>query len=441
MLQIFDALFIGIVLLTTLVAVHEFGHFIFARLFRVPVKCFSIGFGKALFSFSGKTEFRFSCIPFGGYIKLNEAVLNMRPFYQRLLVVFAGPLFNFILAIFAFWLMFVIGVQGMIPMIGHIKPHSLADQIGMKKGEQIVAIDNYKTLTWQAVKNAMLKRIGDQGNIAIETQQIGSIKQNTYYLPLYLWHLNPQGPDFFTELGITSQIPPIPPIVGKVIEGGPGERAGMAKGDKIFQVNGQPIHDFSELVNFLSSNHLSVLNFTVLRQHHFLNLQVYPRTQVLEKGKRTSYIGIQSEPIEIPSNMLIKERFSVFHALIPAIQQVGNVSELSLNLMFKMLAGHLSWRFVGGPIAIAEGSANSWSQGFTYFLKFIALISISLGIINLLPIPVLDGGRIVYYAAEFIIRRPLPKFVQAVGGWLSILLLMGLVTLAFVNDIMRILRF
>jgi len=449
MWQILISIIAFFITVTILIAVHEYGHFIAARLSGVKVLKFSIGFGKPLFRWfdRNQTEYAIGCIPFGGYLKMlheddagsgakKSEVFEKRNPLIKMFIVFAGPLFNFIFAILALWLMYIIGIQTVLPFVGYVRPHSPAAVVGLKSGQRIVAVNEVKTNSWMAVRAALIQHGTNKDALRLKVLNPVKRQYYLYKIPLSVGEKTTQ-PGLLAHLGIEPKIPQIPPAIHKVVPNGAADIAGLKNGDFILSVNQKPLHDFNTLTEMLIQHPSRILHLVVRRQGKKMDVQVKPKVQTLRNGQKVGYLGIQSGLIKWPKNMLYTEHHVWWKAVIPAIQHVWTMSSVSVHMLFKMVTGRLSWKYLGGPVSIARMAGVSMSSGLIYFLQFLALISVSIGIINLLPIPVLDGGYLVYYMAELILRRPLSKRVQHIGLQIGIVVLFLLVMLALFNDVVR----
>jgi len=457
MLSFLYTLFAFLVAITVLVVIHEFGHFWVARRLGVKVLRFSVGFGKTLFRYQTKsgTEFVIAAIPLGGYIKmLDEAegpvadeelpyAFNRKPLLSRTAVVLAGPLFNLLFAIVAYWLMFVIGVTSIAPVIGKIAPHSIAAEAGLQSQQKIISIDGNKTPSWHAVNLALLKQLGSNKILNLQTQPIDDPiddrpSPTNHQLNLQRWTLDPNNPRPLRALGIHPFQPSAPAVIAKVVMRTPAATAGLQAGDKIITVDGRPINNFSEFVEMIQASPNKPVTLGITRNSQTKKIVVIPKAKKNASGQLVGFLGVQSAVIKWPDSLINKQQYSLLGAVWPALQRTWHIMTLSMITLGKIITGHVSFRLLSGPIGIAQGAGISASIGLAYYLSFLALISINLGIINLLPIPVLDGGHLLYYVAEFIRKKPLSQRMQEMGYRIGLTLLLGVVAIAIFNDVLRL---
>lgn len=432
-----------------LVTVHEFGHFIVARGFKVKVLRFSVGFGKKLGSFYDKkgTEYVIAAIPLGGYVKMLDEregpvkpeeipfAFNRKSPLVRIAIVCAGPLFNFLFAIFAYWLMFVIGFTTYAPLIGNVEPHSIAYNAGIQPGFEIIAINNEKIDDWQDVRLALLSYLGDSAKVTFTLKSRTSAHIENKTVDLSNWHMDDEL-QLLKSVGIHAYIPAIPLIIQKVIEDSPASRAGLHPEDELLAINSKPLSDWKQMVEYVADRPHQEIQLTVRRnqQNILIPIQI---GQVEVNGKARGFLGVQSMIPNWPADLIRKKHYSPLKAWIPAVEKTWEMTSLSFQFLGKMLTGELSVNNMSGPIGIAEGAHYSASLGIAYFMSFLALISISLAVINILPIPILDGGHLMYYLYELITKKPVSEKVQAIATQIGIFLLLAVMILAFYNDITR----
>jgi regulator of sigma E protease len=439
-----------IITIGILVSFHEYGHFLVARLCGVTVEQFSIGFGPALWrrrSKKSNTEYRIGVIPLGGYVKMLDErdgpikkdqqsfAFNRQAVWKRALIVLAGPVFNFILAFIAYWLIFIVGFKQVIPQIGSVEPASIAAQAGLQVGQQFIQIDENNVYSWDDVQTRLLTHIGASNPVKITVEQ--NNQATTLWLNLSQWRLEGRRPDVFSSLGIEPYIPATPAVINEISANSPAQQAGLLVGDEIKQVGKQSIHDWQTLLTFIQSHPGEKIVFTVLRQNKLQQVPVLIGIKY-DDERAYGYLGIVSAPYPWPDTMLHAVRYSAWAALPKAATKTWQMTQLSVELVAKMLTGQISWQGLSGPIGIAQGAGYSASLGVLSFLGFLALISISLGVINLVPLPLLDGGQLLICLLEGLLRRPLPERVLQMGVRLSVFFLIGVMTLALYNDIMRL---
>jgi regulator of sigma E protease len=442
-----------IVSISILIGVHEFGHFWVARRFGIKVLRFSIGFGKPLFSWYDKwgTEYVLSAIPLGGYVSLlgergtvvtpveRPLAYSEKPVGVRMAVLLAGPLFNLLFAILAFWLVFFSGISVMAPILGDVEKGSPAFVAGLKSGQEIVSVEGQSTPTWDSVKIALLRHLGEEKVLAIASKAPNAATPEKHILDIsHLRFLhNKKEVDFLEELGLVP-LDPFPAVVGGLRSGLPAEEAGIKVGDRIIGVDGRPMSSRSALSHYIQAKTGVWIKLSVLRDQKTLVIPVRPIAHDLEDGKTVGFIGIEYEmPDELPKEFVRVERYGVWDSLVMAYTRTQDYTLLSLQMIKKMIVGVVSPKHLSGPIAIAQYAGQSVSFGFEYFLSFLAVISISLGVFNLLPIPILDGGHLAYCIIEIIIGRPVSERFQMIGLWIGGVFLIGVTLLAFYNDIVR----
>ena len=454
-----------------LVTIHEFGHFWVARRCGVKVLRFSVGFGKPIFSWSDKTgtEFVFAMIPLGGYVKMldeREAPVeeSLKPFAfnrkkvsQRIAIVAAGPIANFIFAIFAYWLMFLSGFNVLIPNVGSVDVDSVAAKAGLTPGYEITAVDGQETSGWRSVSMALINRIGDTGTLKINARkdvgndnssfsesELNIVPSEKFSLPIKEWLVNRKPSQLLSSLGIHPARPVVPAVMGEVQKDSPAEQGGLLSGDHVIRVNNHKIeawHDFVEVVQASPEKEIQVdiIRDDLNKQKHELRLNLKPGIHQDELGNTYGRLGVGAKPFKYPSEMIREVSYGPFAALSHATAQTWADTKMSLNAIKKMVQGLISLENLSGPITIAQVASDSISSGAEEFLRFLALLSISLGILNLLPIPVLDGGHLLYYALEGLRGKPLSEKWQTFGLKIGISFILMLMTVAFYNDVMRLL--
>jgi regulator of sigma E protease len=458
------------------VTIHEFGHFWVARRCGVKVLRFSVGFGRPIFSWTDKTgtEFVLAMIPLGGYVKMldeREAPVeeSLKPFAfnrkkvsQRIAIVAAGPIANFIFAIFAYWLMFLSGFNVLIPNIGAVDTDSIAAKAGLAPGYEIVAVDGQETAGWRAVSMALINRIGDTGTLDIDAQKSaqdlagltndipssktehGSSQIENFSLPIEEWLVDRKPSQLLTSLGIQPLRPSVPAIMGEVLKDSPAEQGGLLSGDHVIRVNDHNIdawHNFVEAVHASPEKEMQVdlIREGLNQQKHEIRLSLKPGIYQDKLGNSYGRLGVSAKSFTYPSEMIREVSYGPFVAMSYAAGQTWADTKMSLNAIKKMVQGLISLENLSGPITIAQVASDSISSGAEEFLRFLALLSISLGILNLLPIPVLDGGHLLYYTFEALRGKPLSEKWQTFGLKIGVSFILMLMTVAFYNDVMRLL--
>ncbi len=440
--------------LGVLVTIHEYGHFQVARSLGIKVLRFSLGFGPTLWMRrfgADQTEFAVCAIPLGGYVKMLDAregpvaeaelprAFNTQSVGRRFAVVVAGPLANLVLAVLVYWVMYMAGVSGPRPIVGEIHSGGIAAAAGLRAGDEIVAVDGRATAIWDNVMATAIDAILDarEVHILVRSEQGREQSITLDFSRVSIDDLT-RG-DFFRKVGFEPRRLRLPPIIGKVIPGEAAALAGLESGDVLEQVDGVPIDDWLKWVERVRSSPGQTLAVTVRRHGVAVALKVTPRATGLE-GALVGRIGAEVAPFE-PSDAAMPyavERYDPATALVRAVERTEATALTTLKFMRKMLVGEASVDNLSGPISIAQFAGASAKLGVTRFLEFLGLVSVSLGVLNLLPIPLLDGGHLMYFLLEVIMRRPLPEAFQVYGQHAGLTLLLGLMGLAMYNDLMRI---
>ncbi len=441
-----------IVTLGILVTIHEFGHFWVARRCGVKVLRFSVGFGNPVFSWYDRhgTEFAIAAIPLGGYVKMLDEregevppdqlhlTFNRQSVYKRIAIAAAGPVANFLFAIFAYWLMFVMGFTVIAPIIGEVDQESVAAQAGLKPQQEIVAIDNQPTRSWQEVNLNLLNRLGDTGNITISLKDVGDDAATSADMNVSEWLSGREMPDPVSALGIHPYRPLILPVIGVVAEGGAADSAGIKQGDKIVSVNGNDIEDWMAFVETVRNSVDKSLVVEVLRNDRIAVIDLTPQAKELSDSRVVGYIGAGVQPPDWPPEMVREIHYGPIDALGAAMSKTWADTAMTLGAIKKMLEGIISVKNLSGPITIARIASSTIQSGLESFLSFLALLSVSLGVLNLLPIPVLDGGHLLYYFVELVRGKPLSEKHQLLGLKIGITLIVMLMLVAFYNDLARL---
>ena len=449
-MQIIETVLALALTLGILVTLHEYGHFWVARRCGVKVLRFSVGFGKPMFSWYDKhgTEFAVAAIPLGGYVKmlderegpvpeeLREQAFTSKPPGQRIAIAAAGPLANFIFAIFAYWLLSVVGVTHVAPIVGQIADESVAERVGLQEGMEIHAVDGHRVSSWRDVNMRILERTGEHGLISMEVSEDGA--RGTVSGELSGWGLSDDTPNPLAEFGITPWRPAVPPVLGQISEGGRAQAAGLQPGDRIVAVNGEPVSSWFELVEFIQNAPEQILQVTLERNGTERSVSVTPEARTQESGESIGFVGAGVEAISWPDEVLRDVSYGPFAAIPVALSETWADTRLTLVAIKKMVTGLLSPTNLSGPITIARVAEASVSSGFEDFVRFLAYLSVSLGILNLLPVPVLDGGHIVYYTIEALRGKPLSEQAQAFGLRIGMAMILTLMVFALYNDLMRL---
>lgn len=441
-----------IVTLGILVTVHEYGHFWVARRCGVKVLKFSVGFGKPLYRWFDRsgTEYAIAWIPLGGYVSMldereGQVTEDEKPFafnrqsvWKRIAIVAAGPLANFILAVVTYWLLFVSGTSVLAPVVGTVQPGSLAYEARIEPQSELVSIDGVPVRSWQDAGIQLLSRVGDTGEIRILTQQWQGYQQSEHRLPVERWLAGEKEPNPLTALGITPFSPHLEPVIGRVLPDGAAAQSGLQVDDRILSANGVPVDDWMHWVELVQAAPDQRLELEVARGEQTQSVSITPRARQLDNDRVVGYIGAAPKPSEWPEGMVREVQYGVIASVSQAVGKTADMILLTLDSIRKMVIGLISVDNLSGPITIAQVASDSAKGGFESFLTFLAYISISLGVLNLLPIPVLDGGHLLFYLIEAVTGRPVPEKAQQFGLRLGMMLLAGLMMIAFYNDLMRL---
>ncbi|KTC41226.1 zinc metallopeptidase RseP [Pseudomonas putida] len=439
-----------LVALGVLVTFHEFGHFWVARRCGVKVLRFSVGFGTPLLRWHDRqgTEFVVAAIPLGGYVKMlderegevpvdqADQSFNRKSVRQRIAIVAAGPAANFLLALVFFWLLAMLGTQQLKPVVGSVEPGSIAATAGLMAGEEIVAVDGESTAGWAAVNLQMVRRLGETGSLQLTVREPGSDAETTRSLALSQWLQGSEEPDPIRSLGIRPWRPALEPILAELDPNGPAQSAGLRNGDRLLALDGQPLGDWQQVVDLVRQRPDSRIVLRVERDNAQLDVPVNLVSK--GEGKATGYLGAGVKPVDWPPQMLREVSYGPLDAVVEGARRTWTMSVLTLDSLKKMLFGELSVKNLSGPITIAKVAGASAQSGFGGFLNFLAYLSISLGVLNLLPIPVLDGGHLLFYLIEWVRGRPVSDRVQGWGIQIGISLVVGVMLLALINDLGRL---
>ncbi len=450
-----------IVAIGLLVAIHEFGHFWVARKLGVKVLRFSIGFGKPLFMRKSKKdniEYAVSAIPLGGYVKMlderegkvakdeKHLAFNNQPVWKRIAIVVAGPLSNFLLAIILYSLVALIGIHAMKPYVGEISENSPAAIAGMTSGGQITRINNIKIDSWTAARMTFLTSYLEN-NKQLEISVLKDNEEKTYTLDLSKTPILKDTEDFLEQAGIDSWRPKQTVSIYNVLPNSPAESAGLKKGDILLQVDQQPINDSKAFVDYVRSHALQKITLKIERDGSMLDL-VINLAEKIEKGKKYGSLGAALSP-EVADDLSADDQEKLDHAVF--LQKVGvakafatglkktwQMSVVTLKVMGRLIIGEASLKNISGPVTIAEFAGKTAMVGIAAYLSFLAIISVSLGVLNLLPIPMLDGGHLLYYIIELLTGKPVPERIEALGFRIGIALVGSMTVLAIYNDITRL---
>jgi regulator of sigma E protease len=443
-----------LLLLGVVVTVHEFGHFIVARWSGVHVLRFSVGFGRALLSHRDRrgTEFTLAAIPLGGYVRMLDdrdpdqaelssdellqqmkvegsavvSYMDLTPWW-RIAIALAGPAANFVLAFVIFWFISVAGSMQPLPMVDVPEPDSPLARAGLDAPAQIVAIDANDILGWQAAQLTLSRRLGDTGAIEFTFKDLRSAVIRTLEVPINEWHSGDVEPNFITSLGLK---PTTFSVVGEVVEDSAAERAGLETGDFVVAVDGSPVHYWRDWVEVIESHPKDVIALSVRRGGRAISVQAQPDERVTSDGVKHGFLGVGPAYVEVA--------YGPFEAIAEGLSQTWEKTAMTLEFLKKMIFGQVSVRNLVGPVGIAQVAGQVVQSSWLQFVTVMALMSISVGIMNLLPIPLLDGGHILFNSIEVVTGKPVPERVQVVGVQIGLALVGGLFVLATYNDILRI---
>jgi regulator of sigma E protease len=443
-----------IVALAILIAVHEFGHFWVARSLGVRVLRFSIGFGRPLLrrvSPRDGTEYVVAAIPLGGYVKMldereepvppEEAhrAFNRQRLWKRFAIVAAGPLFNFLFAILAYWGLFVAGDAGTRALVGEVEPQSIAAEAGFSRGDEILRVADRKTPTWEAALFALMAEVMDGEDVTVQVRRSDGDEANLVLRARALERLQ-DNPAILDNLGLSPARPVLPPVIGELVAGEPAEQGGLASGDRILAVGEREVTAWSDVVDAVQASPGEPLELTVERDARVIALTLVPRSVAGTGGQAVGRIGAgPSVPDGLYDEYRTQVQLGPVEAIGAAVEKTADMSVLMVRVIGRMLLGQASIENLSGPITIAETAGKTASVGLDTFIKFLAVVSISLGVLNLLPIPILDGGHLLYFIIEGVKGSPVSERIQIQGQKIGIVLLLALMTLAFYVDISRLL--
>lgn len=443
-----------VIALGILVTVHEYGHFWVARKNGVKVERFSVGFGKPIWRKKDAlgTEFVIALIPLGGYVKMldervddvqpedKDKTFNVKNVYQRIAIIAAGPLANFVFAIFAFYVMFLIGTPSIKPIIGLNVPNSIAAQADLPYQAEIKSVAGVAVKDWNDVNLAIVGQIGEPA-LVVTAQLHETLFEKEYWLDLSNWHVEPDKQSPLTSIGIVPYMPNVKPIVTQIQPDSAAARSGMHLEDKIVALNGQAITDWQSFSTQLKELPEQLVNIEVERmiagKIQKVDLAVTLGSKLIA-DKKVGYLGISPQREPYPEKYQFDLAYGPIDSIGQAVNKTWQLVVLSFDMIGKLITGDVSVKNLSGPISIAQGAGNSAGYGLVYFLGFLALISINLGIINLLPLPVLDGGHLLYYLIELLTGKPVPEKVQELGFRFGAIALLGLMSIAIINDLSRL---
>ncbi len=442
--------------LGVLVAFHEYGHYWVARRLGVKILRFSLGFGRPLWirRFGpDETEFALSVVPLGGYVKMLDEregevlphechrAFNRQSVLVRAAIVSAGPLANFLLALLVYWGSFMVGVAGPRPFVGVVAPQGMAALAGLRGGDEILAVNGEPTAIWDNVLNHAIDAILDSRTLSLEVRGKDAIARQITLNFAGLSIDDVSHGDFFGKAGFQPLRVEIPAIIGKLKPDEPAAKAGFLVGDTIIEADGQPVSGWMIWVEYVRARPGKLVHATVRRAGQRVVLEVTPRN-TSEEGRLVGRIGAEVAPPPASSAPLMAiERYTPIAAAVRAGARTYEVTTTTLKFLRQMVIGQASVQNLSGPLSIAQFAGESAKLGVSRFLEFLGLVSVSLGVLNLLPVPMLDGGHLIYYLIESVLRRPIPESIQVAGQQLGMGLLLGLMGLAMYNDLMHFMRY
>jgi regulator of sigma E protease len=442
-----------VIALALLIVVHEYGHYLAARLCNVRVLRFAIGFGRPLLAWRrgpDATEWVIAAVPFGGYVKMLDEregpvalherarAFNSQTVWRRIVIVAAGPAFNFLFAIAVYAGLFAYGLPETRPIVAEPMAGTLARTAGLESGDAVRAIDGQPIATWQELRWRVV-----QGALQREVLRLEVIDPrgnvSTHALDLSSYPASEVEGDALERIGLRLYRPSLDPVLGQIVAGGAAERAGLAAGDQVTQANGRPIRRWEDLVTAIREHPGKPLSLSVERGGQTLSIEVVPEATT-SGSARIGKIGVAPRVTpEQTERMIVRIQHAPLAALAKGCEKTFDIAWFSLKMLGRMLLGELSWKHLSGPVTIADYAGQSAQMGWIAYLTFLALISVSLGVLNLLPVPLLDGGHLMYYAIEIIRGSPVSERIMEFGQRIGLALLIVMMAFAFYNDLNRLL--
>lgn len=440
-----------VVALGLLVTVHEFGHFWVARKNGILVKKFSIGFGKTLYSWRDRqgTEFVIAAIPLGGYVRMldervdpvlpqfSDLAFNNKTVPQRMAVIAAGPIANFLFAILILALMYMIGVPTLKPVVADVRADSIAAAAQIPNEQRIVAINGEVVRDWQAISLLLVGQIG-RDSVTFTMQDLQTEDESTYQLDLRDWRFDPDKDSIFASLGLIPKQAIALLEIASMEKGSAAELSGLQIGDKFIAAAGVSVTRWEQLVQIIQNNPGKAVPMLIERQGAEVRLDVTPEKRAMPDGFHQGFLGVMPKVQPLEDSMFFEQKYGPIDAIWQGTVRTWQLVRLSFSMVEKLLFGDVSVKHLSGPISIAQGAGNSADLGLIAFLSFLALISVNLGVVNLLPLPILDGGHLMYLVVELLTGRPVSEKAQETGFKIGAFVLLMLMGIALLNDISRL---
>lgn len=454
-MEIIKIVFFALIALFVLVTFHEYGHYWVARRCGVKVLRFSIGFGKPLLKWQrGETEFVLAGIPLGGYVKMfgeaadeatNETIseedkavsFSHKTVWQRMAIVVAGPVANLILAITFYFFVFLGGTQGIAPIVGDVSEGSIAEQAGVLPNSEILSVDGENVTSWGDVYGELMKRMGETGNIQLVLSDASASSEFIVNLAIKDWQGDTDEPDFLGSLGLEPFRPKLDAVIGDVTSGSAAEAAGLEVGDRVTETAEKAITSWESWTSIIQSSPDRTISMVVQREGQLVTLDITP-SAIDDNGKQIGRAGVYPAAVDWPEDMLRDKSYGPFASMVAAVEKTGSSAVFILDSLKKLITGQVSTKSLGGPVSIAKIAGQSADAGWQAFLQFLAIMSVMLGVMNLMPIPVLDGGHLVFYIIEAIKGSPLRQSIQEGAMRVGMTVVFGIMILALYNDFTRL---